>query len=152
MPRHEDSIIINKPAETVFEYVSTPAKWLEFHEAVVKMEPIIEHSFKPGDPGFFETVLVGKFENKILYKAIENDPPHVFTVKGTTDSFGGGVTECTYACKKIDDTTTLFTRIFTYSYSALLMKFVSGVLMNRKIRSGGRRALATIKRILEEKS
>ena len=150
MHRSSDTIIINRHIQEVFNYITTPSHWPAFNEAVVSVEPAIAHSFKPGDPDFIETAKVLMFVNVIRYRAITNDPPNIFTVKGTSDSFGGGNTECTYSCTRIDDNTTLFKREFSYAYNHFLMRIVSKLFLNRLIKKKGTHSLGVIKQKLEE--
>lgn len=143
-----NSILIKKPIELVFNYVTTTDYWPIYHTMSKSVEPLIGHPLKPTDLSIIETVETLGIIQHIEWKSIESSPPNRFVAVGSIKDLGGGKSKLTYNFTQMDKYT-IFERIFENEENSIFMKFAEKIVIDDLIDKESKDALAKVKAILE---
>ncbi|HLY32788.1 MAG TPA: SRPBCC family protein [Ktedonobacterales bacterium] len=149
MTRITSSISINAPIETVFDYVTTPGHWPEWHPSSVSVTGATNHSLAVGEQ-VEEAFLVAGRRGRVIWTVTERNAPRRWVINGKIlDSPGGGV--ITYALTPTADGVA-FDREFVYPTPNLLYALIDFVYIRSRIRAESAQAVQQLKRILEKTS
>lgn len=123
MPVMTNSVIIRRPIELVFDYVTTPAWWPIYHPLSRKVEPYMTHSFGVGETlvETCEAGSLGLIEFAIAWDATENDHRTRFAIVGHAAELGGADARITYDFSDEADGVR-FLRTLEYEYDGVIGK------------------------------
>jgi uncharacterized protein YndB with AHSA1/START domain len=90
MPRIQHSILIRKPAAQIFDYLTTPKHWPDFHPASLEETGAIERPLKVGDR-HRERFRTRGWTGYINWMTLEADRPFHFRIRGEVEGIGGNI-------------------------------------------------------------
>lgn len=128
--RNSNEVLINSPVQAVYDYVSQPDRWHEWHPVSLGAQRTSDEPLKVGDT-FTEQIRLYGQENQMNYRVDIASPPHEFKTSFTSPMIDGSIH---YKLEQRGDST-LFHRTLDYSidkYVVILkegMQEVSGVAL-----------------------
>ena len=87
MTRIVSEILIRAPIERVFDYVTTPANWPQWHPASLGVSEGADHPLEVGEQVSEEFEAAGR-RGRALWTVREREPPRRWVIDGTSE--GGG--------------------------------------------------------------
>src|ERR1700728_2070189 len=90
MPRIQHSILIRKPAAQIYDYLTTPKHWPEFHPASLEETGATEHPLTVGDR-HRERFRTRGWTGYINWTTLEADRPLHFRMRGEVEGMGGKI-------------------------------------------------------------
>ena len=93
MTRICNSIQIRQPIEQVFDFITTPANWPQWHPASVSVGGNADHSLLPGEV-VTENISVAGHHGQVTWLVRERSAPHRWVIDGTGKD--GGRATITY--------------------------------------------------------
>ncbi|GAC1628665.1 MAG: hypothetical protein NVS9B10_18840 [Nevskia sp.] len=147
MSRIESQIYIELPAQRVYDYVSTPARWPEWHPSSLRLDAGAERPLAAG-ARFEEDVRVGKREGRLSWLVREARAPRLWIadaegldglslrlrLRYDLDARGNG---------------TSFRRTLDYEVSGLWQMLMNQLVMKRRISNESAQSLHVLKRVIE---
>lgn len=136
---------IARPVEEVFNYVTTPGHWPDWHPSSLGVTGATDHSLAVGEEVTEEFQVAGR-RGKLTWRVTERDVPRAWAISGRVGAQGSGTVAYLLAP---EGTGTLFTRVFTYEGNGPLFAIVNGLFYNRRVVAESAEALRRLKRRLE---
>ena len=148
MTRIVTSISIPLPMETIFNYVTDPANWPQWHPSSIGVSGATGHSLEKGERVTEEFLVAGR-HGKATWTVRERIFPRLWSIEG--DVAGSNVKGVvTYILHPQDDGT-LFEREFIYSMSSRLYVLLDRLLIRRRIKAESWQAVRQLKQVLLER-
>src|SRR5215204_5542865 len=138
------SIEIARPIDEVFEYITTPVHWPEWHTTALGVSGATDHSLLPGETVAEEVKVAGR-RSQAEWTVREREPPTRWVVEG--EVAGGGKAVITYTLEPTA-TGTRFGREVVYELPALLA-IVDGLLVRPRLEGEAEESLKRLKEKLE---
>ena len=145
MTRIYNSIQINRPIDQVFDFITTPANWPEWHPASVSVTENADHSLQTGEE-VTENFSVAGYRGEAKWWVRERNAPYRWIIDGTGKK-GGGAT-ITYNLTSHSEGTT-FERELVYTTPNALFALFDWLILRRRMRTDSAEALQRLKRLLE---
>ena len=145
MTRIYNSIQISHPIERVFDFVTTPSKWPQWHPASVSVSGNANHSLLPGET-VTEKIHVAGHSGEARWLVRERSVPHRWVIDGTGKN--GGAAMITYTLTPYSGGTT-FERELVYAMPNPLFAVLDWLILHRRMRADSGEALRRLKRLLE---
>lgn len=139
------SVVINRPPEMVFAYVTTPANWPRWHPSSLRVEGRIDRPGRVGDR-VGEDFRVAGIEGHAVWRVTERITPWRWSISGVTGHGGRGTV--TYHLRRMAGATE-FVREFRYRRSSLLFALLDSVWLNRRIAAESETATRNLKQNME---
>lgn len=136
---------IARSIEDVFDYVTTPANWLEWHPSSVRITGAKDHSLEIGDSVTEEFVVAGK-RGAVTWTVTERSAPQRWVIAGHVEAAGGG--DIAYTLAEIDGQTH-FARVFSYRMDNWLLSLLDKLMIRGRIEKESAEALRRLKAALE---
>ncbi|MBD2564089.1 SRPBCC family protein [Nostoc sp. UIC 10607] len=149
MARIYSTIRIQRPIEQVFNYVTTPNYWTEWHPSSLGVSGAKDHSLDV-DEQVEEEFLVAGRRGRVIWTVRERKPPHQWVIDGEVGAGGRGT--ITYTLTPYSNEETTFEREFTYFTPNLLAKMLDWLVLSRRIRSESEESLRRLKEAIERKA
>jgi uncharacterized protein YndB with AHSA1/START domain len=147
MTRIHTTIRIDEPVERVFEYVTTPGNWPEWHPSSLGVSGATDHPLEPGEQVTEEFRVAGR-RGRVVWTVRERDDPHRWVIDGTVEGGGGGT--ITYTLTP-DAGGTTFEREFTYAMPNRLLALLDRLVLHRRVEAESAEALRRLKAVLEKR-
>ncbi len=148
MTRVDTPIFIPLPMETVFNYVTDPGYWPQWHPSSLGVSGATGHSLEKGEQVTEEFLVAGR-HGKATWTVRERVFPRLWSIEGdVAGSAGKGVV--TYLLQPQDDGT-LFEREFIYSMSSPLYVLLDRLFIRRRIEAKSWQAVRQLKQVLLER-
>ncbi len=144
MTRIYTPIYIPLPMETIFNYVSDPANWPQWHPSSIGVNGATGHSLEVGEQVIEEFLVAGR-RGKVTWTVRERDFPRLWSIEG--DVRKGVVT---YALRPQGEGT-LFERVFIYSPGSLLNYLLNILIIRRRVQTESWQAVRQLKQVLLER-
>lgn len=144
-PRIYNSIQINRPIEQVFDFITTPGNWPQWHPASVSVSENTDHSLLPGEE-VTETICVAGYRGEAKWLVRERSAPRRWVVDGTGET--GGVATITYTLVPYPEGTT-FARELVYTTPNALLAMLDWLILRQRMQTDSAEALQRLKRLLE---
>ncbi len=138
-------ITIAMPPARVFDYVTTPDQWPQWHPSSIAVRGATRRSAMPGEQISEEFVVAG-IHGTVLWTVVQRQAPQRWVIEG--DVAGGGRGTITYTLSA-DTSGTRFEREFVYPIPNLLLALVDGFYLRTRIEAESAQALARLKHVLE---
>jgi uncharacterized protein YndB with AHSA1/START domain len=90
MPRIQHSILIRKPIGQIYDYLTTPKYWPDFHPASLEETGATEHPLRPGDR-HREKFRTRGWTGHINWTTLEADRPSHFRMRGEVEGVRGNL-------------------------------------------------------------
>ena len=145
MTRIYTKATIRCAAEAVYEYVTTPGHWPEWHPSSLAVTGATDHALEPGEQ-VEETFQVAGRRGRVIWTVSERDAPRKWVIAGKIlNGSGGGVITYTLTSHADD---TIFEREFVYPVPPLYLP-LDWLLLSRRIQAESAEALRRLKQRLE---
>ena len=146
MTRIYTSATIRKPIETVFDYVTTPAHWPEWHPSSLAVSGSTDHSLRLGEEVTEDFWVAGR-RGRVVWRVQECEPPKRWSIVGQVTGRGsGGVVSYALTAR---DGRTFFEREFVYRAQNIVFDVLDWLIFRRRIEIESAAALTGLKRVLE---
>jgi uncharacterized protein YndB with AHSA1/START domain len=89
MTRVYRAIEIDVPAEQVFDYVTTPGNWPDWHPSSLGVSGATDHSLEPGEQVTEEFLVAGR-RGRVVWTVREREAPRRWVIEGRVEAGGGG--------------------------------------------------------------
>jgi uncharacterized protein YndB with AHSA1/START domain len=145
MTRICSSIQIRQPIEQVFDFITTPANWPQWHPASLSVGGNADHSLLPGE-AVTENISVAGRRGQVTWLVRERSVPHRWVIDGTGKN--GGVATITYTVTR-DTAGTNFERELVYTMPNALLAVLDWLIIRSRMKADSAEALRRLKRLLE---
>ena len=145
MTRICSSIQIRQPIERVFDFITTPTNWPQWHPASVSVGGDADHSLLPGEAVTENISVVGR-RGQVTWLVRERSAPHRWVIDGTGKD--GGRATITYTLSPHPDGTT-FDRELVYAMPNPLLAVLDWLIIRSRMEADSAEALRRLKRLLE---
>jgi len=142
MARAYASIQIPAPAETVFNYVSTPANAPQWDPTSLGVSGATDHSVGQGERFTEELLVAAGRRVQAFWTVAERTFPERWVIEGTVAGAARGTIMCTFRAQGND---TFFEREFVYSMTSPLWAVMDWLFLRRRIEAEGRQAARNLR-------
>ena len=146
MPCIQHSILIRKPAAQIFDYLTTPKHWPDFHPASLEETGVTERPLQVGDR-HRERFRTRGWTGHINWTTIEADRPFYFRIHGEVEGIGGSI-HITFCTVEKSDGVEL-RRELLYTRSSWLLRVIDKLYLHRHMTRESLTAWEQLKRNLE---
>ena len=145
MTRICNSIQIRQPIEQVFDFITTPANWPQWHPASVSVGGNADHSLLPGEE-VTENISVAGRRGLVTWLVRERIAPHRWVIEGAGKD--GGRATITYTLTP-HPAGTNFERELVYTMPNTLLAVLDWLIIRSRMKADSIEALQRLKRLLE---
>ena len=145
MSRIYTSIIIHKPVEQVFDFVTTANSWPQWHPSSLSVRGASDHSGVSGDQVTEEFLVAGR-RGQAVWTVRERAYPQRWVIDGRVSKAGGGTITYTLTWQ---NGSTKFEREFIYHFHNVLARLLDRWLIRPRIEAESAEALRRLKQVLE---
>jgi uncharacterized protein YndB with AHSA1/START domain len=145
MTRICNSIQISQPIEQVFDFITTPANWPQWHPASVSVSENASHSLLQGEE-VTEDISVGSRRGQVTWLVRERSAPRRWVIDGTGKD--GGRATIIYTLAPHPDGTN-FERELVYTMPNALLAVLDWLIIRSRMKMDSIEALQRLKRLLE---
>ncbi|MGH6942755.1 MAG: SRPBCC family protein [Geminicoccaceae bacterium] len=145
MTRIASAIVIQAPIEKIFDYVTTPANWPNWHPASLAVGEGADHPLEVGERVTEDFEAAGR-RGRAVWTVRERAPPHRWVIDGTSE--GGGEATITYRLTP-EGGAARFERELVYHMPNLTLAFLNIVVIRRRMAAESAEALRRLKAVLE---
>jgi uncharacterized protein YndB with AHSA1/START domain len=145
MTRICNSIQIRQPIEPVFDFITTPANWPQWHPASVSVGGNADHSLLPAE-AVTENISVAGRRGQVTWLVRERSAPHRWVIDGTGKD--GGRATITYTLTR-HPAGTNFERELVYTMPNPLLAVLDWLIIRSRMKADSAEALRSLKRLLE---
>lgn len=140
---------IARPIEQLYNYITTPTNWPQWHPSSLKVSETANHPLQVGEQVTEEFLVVGQ-RGQVIWTVRECLPPHRWVIEGEIiGSQSGGIITYTLTPRRESVT---FEREFTYSLSSPILRLFDGLLLRRRVQAESDEALRRLKAVLEQEA
>jgi uncharacterized protein YndB with AHSA1/START domain len=136
---------IQRPPNVVFDYVTTPAHWPDWHPSSLAVSGSADHSLNPGEQVTEDFRVAGR-RGRVVWTVIAREPPGKWTIEGKIDGRPAGTV--TYSLTS-SGSGTRFQREFTYRAPSLWFAILNWLVLRARIQLESDTAVSQLKRLLE---
>ncbi|HZU69047.1 MAG TPA: SRPBCC family protein [Ktedonobacteraceae bacterium] len=145
MTRIYTPIFIPLPVETVFNYVTDPGNWPQWHPSSLGVSGATGHSLEIGEQVTEEFLVAGR-HGKATWTVRERVFPRLWRIEGIiSGSDSGGTVK--YSLRP-QDGGTFFEREFFYSMSSPLSALLNLLIIRRRVLAESKLAVRQLKQVL----
>lgn len=148
MTRIVTTATISCPIETLYDYVTTPGHWPEWHPSSLGVSGATDHSLAVGER-VTERFLVAGRRGEVVWTVTTREAPTRWVVEGAIATGVGGSGVVSYALAPRADGGVDFTRTFTYPMPNLAYALLDALLLRRRVRAESAEALRRLKARME---
>jgi uncharacterized protein YndB with AHSA1/START domain len=145
MTRICNSIQIRQPIGRVFDFITTPANWPQWHPASVSVSGNADHSLLPGEE-VTEDISVAGRRGQVTWLVRERSAPHRWVIDGKGED-GGGATITYTLTPHLAGTN--FERELVYTMPSILLAVLDFLIIRSRMKADSVEALQRLKRLLE---
>lgn len=147
MTRIYTAVHIDRPPAELFDFVTTPGNWPQWHPSSLHVTGASDHSLEVGEQ-VTEAFSVAGRKGEVIWSAIERDEPLRWVIDGQIvgHDMGGQIA---YTLRP-DGAGTLFEREFTYPTPTIFFTLMDRFMVRRRVQSESDQAARQLKALLEE--
>jgi uncharacterized protein YndB with AHSA1/START domain len=142
MSRIYTAATIQRPVEVVYDYVTTPGHWPEWHPSSLGVSGATDHSLAVGEQ-VTERYRVAGREGTVVWTVRAREAPRRWLIAG---SIVGGIVAYTLTSH---DGATFFEREFVYSVPSPLLRLIDALIVRRRIQAESAEAVRRLQVRLE---
>lgn len=144
MTRIYTTAFIPAPVETIYDYVTTPGHWPQWHPSSIAVSGMSDHSLTVGEQCIEEFLVAGR-RGRVTWTVEERVVPQRWSIAGIIEgrSYGGRVTYTLHA----EGEGTRFEREFVYPTPGLLLTLLDLLLVRRRVEAESELALRQLRTI-----
>jgi uncharacterized protein YndB with AHSA1/START domain len=139
-------ITIARPAAVVFDFVTTPAHWLQWHPSSIALSGATDHALGVGEEVTEQFRVAGR-RGEVTWRVIEREAPRRWAIAGTVA--GGGSGTITYTLRD-ESGATAFRREFVYAMPNAFAALLDRLFVRRRIAAESAEALRRLKAAVEQ--
>jgi hypothetical protein len=139
------SVLIRRPIEIIYDYVTTPANWPDWHPASLSVSGNTGRSLELGDEVVEEFKAAG-YRGRARWRVIRRRAPYLWSIEALPPE--GGFARIEYALSA-ENGGVLFERELTYKMPNRWLALLDRCAIRRRIAGESRLALGQLKHILE---
>lgn len=139
--------ILRSPAD-VFDYVTTPGHWPEWHPSSIRVAGTVDHSLGVGEECTEEYRVAGR-HGVCVWRVLDRDAPKKWTI--TAEAQGGGAATITYSLSPAGDGTR-FLRSMTYTMPNWFFALLDALVLHKRIEAESEEAVTRLKARLERRA
>ena len=143
----QHQILIKRPLAEVYEYVTTPGNWPDWHPSSLGVSGQTDHSLEVGEKVTEAFRVVGR-EGEVVWTVTEKETPIRWKISGDIIGREGAGGDITYALTESEGGT-LFERTFEYTLPHYGYFLLNVVYYRRKVNQESRAAVEALKGVLE---
>ena len=141
-----NSAEIARPPAVVFDYVTTPAYWPQWHPSSLAVSGAADHSLRPGESVLEDFEVAGR-RGQVRWRVVEREPERLWRIAGTIGEREAGVVS--YALTPTAGGTH-FERTFEYRSPNLLFAILNALSLRARVEAESAQAVARLKARLEQ--
>jgi uncharacterized protein YndB with AHSA1/START domain len=145
MMRICNSIQISRPIEQVFDFITTPCNWPQWHPASVSVSRSADHSLLQGEEVTEDISVVGR-RGEVIWLVRERCAPRRWVIDGKAKD--GGRATITYTLTRYPAGTN-FERELVYTIPNVLLAILDWLVIRSGMKAESVEALQRLKRVLE---
>ncbi|AQH04812.1 polyketide cyclase (plasmid) [Burkholderia sp. KK1] len=138
-------VVIQRAPAAVFEFVTTPAHWPQWHPSSLSVQGETGHSLGVGEQVVEEFRVAGR-RGRVVWTVSVRTYPARWSIDGVIDGRAAGTVTYTLAPEANG---TRFVREFTYRASSLWFALLNRIALKGAIQSESDEAVTRLKRLLE---
>jgi uncharacterized protein YndB with AHSA1/START domain len=148
MSRIYTTAYIKRPIEQVYEYVTTPGSWPQWHLSSLGVDGDTDHSLQVGE-SCTEAFHVAGYKGQVVWTVTSREVPRRWVISGKiVGRNNGGI--ITYSLTP-ENGGTHFEREFVYPTPNLVFRLLDWLVVRRRVTAESEQALRQLKRVLEAK-
>jgi uncharacterized protein YndB with AHSA1/START domain len=136
---------IDRPPETVFDYVTTPAHWPAWHPSSLGVSGAVDHPLDVGEQVTEDFRVAGR-RGRAVWTVVAKERPRSWTIDATIGDRRAGTV--TYTLSAVAGGTR-FERVFAYRAPTLWFAILDRLVLRARIRDESDEALRRLKRAVE---
>src|SRR5262249_18553879 len=145
--RIANEIVIARPPQQVYDYVTTPANWPRWHPSSLAVRGATDHPLALGESVVEEFIVAGR-RGTVTWTVVAREVPTHWTIVGeNVGSRGGGTV--TYTLQP-EGGGTRFTRALSYHMPNLLAGILDHFGVRERVAAESAEAVARLKAVLEK--
>jgi uncharacterized protein YndB with AHSA1/START domain len=144
MTRISTPVQIPLPVQIVFEYVTTPGHWPEWHPSSLGVSGATDHSLEIGEQVTEEFLVAGR-RGQAIWTVIERVVPSRWVIEGEVNGRKSGIVRYTLAPQ---GNGTSFQREFVYSMPNFLFGLLDRFVLRRRIEAESKQAVQQLRSAL----
>ncbi len=148
MTRIYTTATIACPIEALYDYVTTPAHWPEWHPSSLGVSEGAEHSLLVGE-AVTERFLVAGRRGSVVWTVTEREAPQRWVIVGAIEGSNGGGTITYNLSQRADGV--FFEREFVYPAPNALFAVLDALIVRRRIQAESEEATRRLKAKMEAK-
>ncbi len=148
MTRIYTTATIACPIEALYDYVTTPAHWPEWHPSSLGVSDGADHSLAVGEE-VTERFLVAGRRGSVVWRVTECDAPHRWVIVGVITGANGGGTISYTLTQRPDGV--FFEREFVYPAPNALFAVLDALVLRRRVQAESEEATRRLKAKMEAK-
>ena len=133
----------------LYDYVTTPAHWPEWHPSSLGVSDGADHSLLVGER-VTERFLVAGRRGSVVWTVSERDAPHRWVIVGVIEGTNGGGTVSYTLTQRPDGV--FFEREFTYPAPNALFALLDAIVLRRRVQAESEMATRQLKARLEARA
>lgn len=142
MTTHTTHTVLRAPPEVVYDDLTRPARWREWHHASLGTEAHAEASMRVGDR-FREQIKSVGLRKTLHWRVLEADPPRCWIAAATMDD--GSTVQLRYMFAAVPGGTR-FTRTLSYTLKPWPLRLLNATVGWAKVRIESHQALRRLQR------
>ena len=147
MTRIYTAIHIDQAVDKLYDFVTTPGNWPQWHPSSLGVEGDADHSLAVGEQ-VTEAFEVAGRRGEVIWTVIERAEPHRWVIDGRIIGYNAGGT-ITYTLQP-DGNGTLFEREFVYPPPTLFFIILDQLFIRRRVQRESEEATHQLKALLEK--
>jgi uncharacterized protein YndB with AHSA1/START domain len=148
MTRIYTSTLIHKPVDVVFEFVTTPGHWPEWHPSSLAVTGATDHPLMLGEEVTEDYRVAGR-RGRVVWRVRTYEPPRHWVIDGQIVGRDDGGTVAYTLTPRAGDT--FFEREFTYPTPGFFFTIIDRLFARRRIQAESAEAMANLTRVLQQR-
>jgi uncharacterized protein YndB with AHSA1/START domain len=145
MTRIYSAIVVARPIDLVYDYVTTPRSWPRWHPSSLGVSGAVDHSLEVGEEVREEFLTAGR-TGFALWTVAECERPNRWVIEGKVEGEGAGTV--TYSLTARPEGT-LFEREFVYQVRSPLVALMNWLVLRHRIAAESELAVRQLKQVVE---
>lgn len=135
--------------EALYEYITTPAHWPEWHPSSLGVSEDAEHSLLVGERVIEQFCVAGR-RGSVVWTVVERRAPRHWVIVGVIEGTNGGGT-ITYDLSERPNGV-FFEREFIYPAPNALFAMLDALVLHRRVQAESEEAVRRLKARMEQRS
>jgi hypothetical protein len=139
------TIRIRRDIADVFDFLTTPKNWPEWHPASISVAGSTDHSLTIGEEVTEEFVAAGR-RGHTVWRVTAREAPYLWRIESSASEASASITYRLH----MESGTTVFERDMQYRFGRAWLIVLNALFLRRRMERESREALLRVKQILEK--